>query len=119
MATTDPQTLPPSARCAKALTYRVIGASLLLCFFTDVIMVGMGPMFVRMEELSVCRAHYLRHNPDVVNSHGDVEEALCKITEVQAELAYLSGWLTFFETVPGTFGSFIQPLGWRADNVKA
>jgi hypothetical protein len=82
--------------------YRVVTVCLLLCFFTDIIMVGMGPMFVRMEELSVCRAHYLRYNPDMVTDEGDVDEALCKTTEVQANLAHLSGWLTFFETLPGT-----------------
>jgi hypothetical protein len=82
---------------------RIIFLAIAIFALIDIIMVGMGPMFVRMEELSICRPYYYKHDPTVIDSDGNIEESLCKVDEVQAELAFISGWLGFFETIPGKY----------------
>lgn len=78
-----------------------IACALILFALIDTIMLGMGPTFMRMEELSICRAYFLRVVPSRVDASGNVEERLCKTDEVQARLAYLSGWMNCLESIPG------------------
>lgn len=80
---------------------RVIGCALIMFALIDLIMLGMGSTFMRMEELSICRAYYLRVAPSRVDASGDVDERLCKTDEVQAKLAFLSGWMNSLESTPG------------------
>lgn len=93
-ASAGPASLPRQAR-------KILAFTIVLYFLIFVVMVDMGPMLVRMEELSICRAYYYKHDPSLIDAHGNVEEEMCKVDEVQAELAFVSGWLWFFETVPG------------------
>lgn len=89
-----------AARCSTA---RVLVSIILLLGLVDGILLGLGPMFVRLVELSICRAYYLEHDPVIVGHNGHVDESMCKINAIQAELAFVSGWLSFFETVPGQY----------------
>lgn len=92
-------------RCLSWFTWSkpnlVIACALLMFALIDVIMLGMGPTFMRLEELSICRAYFLRVAPSLVDASGNVEERLCKTNEVQARLAFLSGWMNCFESIPG------------------
>lgn len=94
-------TSPPVDRAAAARAHRILVFAIVLFILIDIVMVGMGPMFVRMEELSICRLYYNKYDPTLVDANGNVDEILCKVDEVQAELAFISGWLAFFETIPG------------------
>jgi hypothetical protein len=105
----EPESLPISPETDRAATVQarqILIFAIVLFILIDIIMVGMGPMFVRMEELSICRAYYYEHDPTLVDVNGNVQETLCKVDEVQIELALISGWLAFFETVPGK--SFLE-----------
>jgi len=46
---------------------------------------------IRMYELNLCRHYYNHHDQSMIDDNGDVPEMLCKIDEIQAELAKLRG----------------------------
>lgn len=103
-AETEPEDFaasPPLAEAGSPRVRKILPHIVVLFALIFMVMVGMAPMFVRMEELSICRVYYYKHDPALVDADGNVEETLCKVDEVQAELAFISGWLWFFETVPG------------------
>lgn len=45
----------------------------------------------RVIELRLCREHYSLHNPSAISPDGSIPEKLCKIDEVQKQLAWLQG----------------------------
>ena len=47
----------------------------------------------RIMELRYCRDYYLEHDPSVIDSNGEVEESLCKVSEIQQKLAWLGGFI--------------------------
>lgn len=58
---------------------------------------------LRLLEMSVCRDYYRLHDPSVI---GDpplsyVDEELCKIDEIQVELAYIRAAKSLLTTLPG------------------
>ncbi|KAJ6114009.1 hypothetical protein N7523_007326 [Penicillium sp. IBT 18751x] len=55
-----------------------------------------GPM-VRILESIACRQYYNEADPSQIGANGQVPEALCKIGEVQAELAAVKGYHMFFD----------------------
>lgn len=57
---------------------------------------------LRALESDVCRTHYRIYDPGLINPFNDsVPEELCKIAQVQTDLAYLLGWDAFFQNIPG------------------
>ncbi|KAJ5346313.1 hypothetical protein N7541_008795 [Penicillium brevicompactum] len=71
-----------------------------------------GPM-VRIMEAIACRQHYLNADPTKIGVDGQVPESLCKIAEVQAELAAVKGYHMFFD---GTICALLAiPYGLLAD----
>ena len=40
-------------------------------------------------------------DPSVITPDGTVPENICKIDEIQSQLAFLNGWKSFFDLVPG------------------
>ena len=63
-----------------------------LLAFCEIILVA--PL-IKLFENSLCVSHF--GFPD-----GGVEEALCKIPEIQRPLATIRGWKSMFDTIPGT-----------------
>lgn len=55
-----------------------------------------GPM-VRIMESIACRQYFLDVDPTKIGADGQVPEAVCKIGEVQAELAAVKGYHMFFD----------------------
>lgn len=45
----------------------------------------------RVIEMRLCEEHYARTKPSVLSPEGSVPEKLCKIDEVQKQLAWLQG----------------------------
>ena len=57
---------------------------------------------LRALESDVCRTHYRIYDPSVIDPFSDsVPEELCKIAQVQTDLALLRGWDAFFQNIPG------------------
>ena len=48
-----------------------------------------------------CRNYYQANDPTKIDSHYHVEEALCKIQEVQSPLSILDGIDSFLQNLPG------------------
>jgi hypothetical protein len=55
-----------------------------------------GPM-TRIMEAITCRQYFLVADPTKIGADGQVPEAMCKIGEVQAELAAVKGYHMFFD----------------------
>lgn len=55
----------------------------------------------RVIELGYCRDYYQEHNPSLIGPGGEVEEGLCKVTEVQQNLAKLYGGINAFHVLCG------------------
>lgn len=58
-----------------------------------------APM-MRIEESIICHDFYTMEDPSLIHG-GIVDEQYCKIDPVQEELAFLNGWQSFFELLPG------------------
>lgn len=57
---------------------------------------------LRLVESNVCRSHYQTFNHSAINPSTDtVPEGLCKTAQVQTDLAFLLGWDSFFQNIPG------------------
>ncbi|PYI07462.1 MFS general substrate transporter [Aspergillus sclerotiicarbonarius CBS 121057] len=52
-------------------------------------------------ELSVCRSYYRSVDPSTIAPDGTVPARICKIHEIQREVAVLRGWLGLAEALPG------------------
>ena len=68
---------------------------------------------VRLLELAVCREYYIQRDPAVIGPPPGsyVDEALCKLDDIQANLAYLRAWKSTLMTIPGIlFHSIHLPL---------
>ncbi|MCJ1400764.1 hypothetical protein MMC11_003972 [Xylographa trunciseda] len=68
---------------------------------------------VRIIEDIYCRAYYQENDPSKFGVGGTIEESLCKVDPVQVELAFLKGWMSFFNHLPGLFLAI--PFGMMAD----
>ena len=66
---------------------------------------------LRAIESVVCRTHYRKYDPSVIDPFNDsVPEELCKIAQVQTDLALLLGWDAFFQNIPG---QSMPKFGWE------
>lgn len=61
---------------------------------------------IRLMELAICRRYYLQHDPSSVDHSGLVPEALCKLDEIQKQLAMLRAWLNVFVSIAGIYRRF-------------
>lgn len=77
----------------------LVGAFLVL-HTTSITVVGVP--WLRFEEAKLCTSYYLRVDPSVVRSDGNVPETLCKVAPVQAEMAAINGSLALLDGLLGT-----------------
>lgn len=56
---------------------------------------------ISLFENAICETYYHGHSQNVLGMSKSIDESLCKIPPVQAELATLRGWKAFFETISG------------------
>ncbi|KAJ5773794.1 Major facilitator superfamily domain general substrate transporter [Penicillium paradoxum] len=98
---------------ASAITFR-----LKLIMFAMILAVEVGFAFlegpmVRIMESIACRQYFLDVDPTKIGADGQVPEAMCKVGEVQAELAAVKGYHVFFD---GTLSALLAiPYGLLAD----
>lgn len=76
----------------------LVGLLIILLDFAD--MLRTTPK-IRLFEISICRRYYLAHDKSRINPDGNVDEALCKVDEIQQSLALVRGWLGLFQGIPG------------------
>jgi hypothetical protein len=55
-----------------------------------------GPV-TRILESIVCKNYYLATDPTKIGSDGEVPENLCKVNEIQGEVAIIKGYGEFFD----------------------
>lgn len=94
--------LEPRPR-AKDLHNRVIFLVLLLVVAVDIPSVLQSAPRTRFFEIIYCRRFYEKFDPSFIGGNGVVEEQYCKRDSIQAQVAFLKGWMTFFDHLPGMF----------------
>ncbi|PYH82499.1 MFS general substrate transporter [Aspergillus uvarum CBS 121591] len=73
-----------------------------------------GPV-TRIFESIACREYYAQYDPTQIGANGQVDEDLCKIKEVQQDLAAVKGYMEFFD---GTLSAILAiPYGLMADRL--
>ena len=71
---------------------------------------------VRIYESITCRKYYLEQDPSQIGADGQVQEELCKVKDVQTEVAAVKGYMEFFDgllSMPPLL-SFLPLYVWRA-----
>lgn len=93
----EPRSTEPPRPSASAISFR-----LKIILFAMVLAVEIGFSFlegpmVRIMESIACRQYFAVQDPSKIGANGQVPESLCKIGEVQAELAAVKGYHMFFD----------------------
>lgn len=101
---------PERNASASAITFR-----LKVILFAMVLAVEIGFSFldgpmVRILESIACRQYYTNADPTKVGANGQVPEDLCKVGEVQAELAAVKGYHMFFDGLLSTIGMHLKMI---------
>lgn len=86
------------------LPFIVIILCALLITIVDIGSIMVTAPQIRIFESIICYNYYKRHDPGVIDGE-TVPEYLCKINVVQDEIAFLDGWQTLFDNVPGMYGT--------------
>ncbi|KHN96400.1 Major facilitator superfamily domain, general substrate transporter [Metarhizium album ARSEF 1941] len=94
----------------------VVVRLLLYTTFLDLSFWLMEPAQTRIFERIYCREYYLEHEPSLIGSDGrrGVDEKWCKVSWVQAEVAFLKGWQLTLDSI-GML-AFSIPWGYAADS---
>ena len=79
------------------ITLYCMALHFLLAFFEMVLSAPLLSLF----EQSLCVSYYATHDPSIIGHSGSVPEALCKLPEIQRDLATVRGWKSLFDTIPG------------------
>jgi hypothetical protein len=95
-------TRPVPATAAAPTSASKITFRLKLILFAMVLAVEIGFAFlegpmVRVMESIACRQYYSEADPTKIGVNGQVPEELCKLAEIQAELAAVKGYHMFFD----------------------
>lgn len=93
---------PVSATASAPTSASKITFRLKLILFAMVLAVEIGFAFlegpmVRVMESIACRQYYSETDPTKIGANGQVPEELCKLAEIQAELAAVKGYHMFFD----------------------
>ncbi|KAI1733385.1 major facilitator superfamily domain-containing protein [Xylaria scruposa] len=88
---------------AASLYPRAILFILALSFVADLGGALVDAPELRMLEMAICRDYYLTHDPSVIGPPplSYVDERLCKLKDIQVELAYIVATKSLLMTVPG------------------
>jgi hypothetical protein len=69
----------------------------------------MGSTTVYLLEQAVCRRHYAEVQPTLIKPGGLVDEEICKIPDVQSQVASINGTYRMLVMMPGKSRSGIAP----------
>ena len=76
-------------------------ACFLIVFTSQLLGALMASPVLRLFEMSACRDYYLKNDPSKVGRDGNVQEDLCKVAPVQAELVFINSTLYFITSAIG------------------
>ena len=77
----------------------VLVATLFLAETSDLLL--LAPK-IRLLESNLCHRYYLSVDPSRIPSNGSaIDESLCKLTPIQAQLASVRGWQVFWDAIAG------------------
>ena len=85
----------------------------LLIVIVDIGAFLMEPPKTRLFEANICLRYYEKNDPSKIGPDGTVDEALCKVEQVQQEMAMIFGWQDMFDSIPGLL--LAVPYGALAD----
>ncbi|KAJ4299665.1 hypothetical protein N0V90_004911 [Kalmusia sp. IMI 367209] len=108
----SPAPLPPLQKKKKPWIVLVILAFLLITII-DVGAFLAEPPKTRVFEANICLRYYQTNDPSKIGYNGTVPEALCKIDDVQQQMAMIFGWQDMFDAIPGLV--LAVPFGALAD----
>jgi|SRR5690242_4029015 len=105
---------PPAPEKTKPWVVMVILA------FALVAIIDMGAFLAeaprtRVYEANICLSYYRETDPSVIGADGTIAEKLCKVDEVQQQMAMIFGWQDMFDAIPSIFLAI--PFGVLADKV--
>ncbi|EAW14302.1 putative MFS transporter [Aspergillus clavatus NRRL 1] len=109
----DPETTHAAAISKIRFRFMATLFVMILAFEIGIVMSN-GPM-TRIYESIACRQHYAEYDPRQIAADGQVPESLCKITEVQTELAAVKGYMEFFDGILSALLAI--PYGLLADRI--
>ncbi|KAK2768347.1 hypothetical protein FQN54_000201 [Arachnomyces sp. PD_36] len=105
----------PKSTAAEKVRFRltVVLFVMVLALETGMIM-SMGPL-TRLYESIACRNYYSLSDPGKIGAGGQVKEELCKVNDVQTEVAAVVGYMQFFD---GLLSALLAiPYGLLADRI--
>jgi hypothetical protein len=94
---------PSSPTPAISHSNRSIWPLLLLLVLTNMAMKLYDLPLNRVIEKRLCDEHYTQHDPSALGPDGSIPEELCKIDEIQKQLAWLQGIMETTLVVCGKF----------------
>ena len=97
IAQDDPEAERKSQRTRTLVIFLIVA----LIVSVDLPSVLQSSPTVRIIEDIYCKAYYKANDISKFSSGGTIDESLCKIDEVQEELEFLKGWMSFFDHLPG------------------
>jgi MFS family permease len=108
--------LPPAPTPKKKRSWTLLVGLIVLCIgILDTGAFLAEPPKTRVYESNICIRYYQRVDPSKIQADGTVPEALCKVDEVQQQLAMIFGWQDTFDAIPGLL--LAVPLGSLADRI--
>ena len=84
---------------SKSTARRLIITLFVMVLIVEMGMAMTGGPITRISESIVCRHFYTHEDPSKIGADGEVDEELCKIGEVQCELAVVKGYMELFDGV--------------------
>jgi hypothetical protein len=91
----------PSPRLTKRRVRLAFATCFLIVFTSQLLGSLMASPVLRLFEMSACRDYYLKNDPRKVGQDGSVDEGLCKVAPVQAELVFVNSTLYFITSAIG------------------
>ncbi|KAH8816009.1 hypothetical protein F5884DRAFT_852470 [Xylogone sp. PMI_703] len=62
---------------------------------------------LRLQEVKICTEYFLRIDPSIIDKDVVVPEHVCKISEVQTEMAVINGSLALFDNIFGLLATLV------------
>jgi hypothetical protein len=99
----NPKYAVPKGPATEQVRFRLTVVLFIMVLALEIGMImSMGPL-TRIYESIACRNYYEQRDPGKIGANGQVKEELCKVNEVQTEVAAVVGYREFFDGLLSTF----------------
>lgn len=86
-----------AAAASEAIRFRLTMVLFLMVLTLEIGMIMTAGPLTRLYESVACRNYYLQHDSGKIGANGQVKEELCKVNDVQAEVAAVVGYREFYD----------------------